>query len=112
MAAPTRLRSLSHNFSEAADVPPHRWPWAHIARKHVLARESHGACFLPQQLLLRESERPDNPSPGGGTTNFFELYCRIRRVPSTLRTWRAGKSSKAGAMRDQVGTNSDDSLLL
>ena len=53
LAAPTLLRSLSQNCSEAADAPPHRCPWAHIARVQVLARESHGAFFLPRQLLPR-----------------------------------------------------------
>ena len=45
--------SLSQNCSEAADAPPHRCPWAHISLKQVLARESHGAFFLPRQLLPR-----------------------------------------------------------
>ena len=35
-------RSLSQNFSKAADAPPHRYPWPHIERVQVLARESHG----------------------------------------------------------------------
>ena len=38
--------SLSQNCSEAAEAPPHRYSWAHIARKQVLARESQGAFFL------------------------------------------------------------------
>ena len=53
LAAPTCLRSLSQNRSEAADAPPHRCPWVHIERVQVPARESHGAFFLPRQLLPR-----------------------------------------------------------
>ena len=49
LASPFLLRSLSKNCSEAAEAPPHRCSWAHIARKKVLARESHGAFFLLQQ---------------------------------------------------------------
>ena len=40
-------RSLSQNFSEAADAPPHTSPWAHIERVQVHARESHGASSHP-----------------------------------------------------------------
>ena len=47
LATPSLLRSLSQNCSEAADAPPpHRCRWAHISRKQVLSRESHGACFF------------------------------------------------------------------
>ena len=74
MAAQTRLRSLPHNCSEAADAPPHRWPWARIARKQVLARESHGACFLPRQLLPREANGRLR-EVRGGTIQFLDpLY--------------------------------------
>ena len=45
------LRSLSQNSSEATDAQPHRCPWAHIALKQVLARESHGACFFPTAVV-------------------------------------------------------------
>ena len=37
MAAPTCLRSLSRNCSEAADTPSRHCPWAHFARKQVPA---------------------------------------------------------------------------
>ena len=43
LATPSSLRSLSQNFSEAAEAPPHRYPWTKITRKQVLARERHGA---------------------------------------------------------------------
>ena len=65
LATPSLLRSVSRNCSEAADAPPHRCSWAHIARQQVLARESHGAFFLRRELLPRESEPPGNPSPRG-----------------------------------------------
>ena len=65
MATPPFHRSLPQNSSEAADAPPHHFTWAHIARKQLLARKSHGACFLPRQLLPRE------------------VNCRLREVMAT-----------------------------
>ena len=39
LASPSSLRSLSQNFSEAAEAPPRRCPWAKIARyRRSLAR--------------------------------------------------------------------------
>ena len=39
LATPSSLRSLSQNFSEAAEAPPRRCPWAKIARyRRSLAR--------------------------------------------------------------------------
>ena len=53
VATPTFLRSLWQCFSEAADAPRHRCPWANISRVQVLARESNGAFFHPRQLRPR-----------------------------------------------------------
>jgi hypothetical protein len=74
LATPSSLRSLSQNFSEAAEAPPHRYPWTKITRKQVLARESHGAfsthnssCVVKVNGFLREVR--------GGTIKFLDpLY--------------------------------------
>ena len=39
----TPSSELYAKFLKADNEPPHRCLWAHIARKQVLARESHGA---------------------------------------------------------------------
>ena len=52
LATPSLLRSLSQNCSKAAEAPPRRCPWAHIARVQVGARSREPrALFLPRQLL-------------------------------------------------------------
>ena len=74
LATPSSLRSLSQNFSEAAEAPPHRYPWTKITRKQVLARERHGAfsthnssCVVKVNGFLREVR--------GGTIKFLDpLY--------------------------------------
>ena len=42
-------------------APLNRWLWAHIERAQVLARESHGAFYLPQQLLPRPKGTAGQP---------------------------------------------------
>ena len=81
LATPALLRSLSQNCSEAADAPPHRCPWAHMSRKQVLARESHGAFSLPRQLL-----KVNGRATVGWNTVVPLLHdsTRIRHVALTL----------------------------
>ena len=71
LATPSLFRSLSKNYSEAADAPPpHRCRWALIARKQVLSRESHGACFSHGSFcLVKKNGRLREVR--GGTINFL-----------------------------------------
>ena len=63
LATPSILRSLSQNCSEASDAPPHRCPWAHIARKQVLSPLFlYGSCCLVKVNGLRKIRFSDESS--------------------------------------------------
>ena len=69
----TLLRSLSQSCSKAADAPPHRFPWARIARVQVLARERTGpfsptAAFASLQGNSRATRLRE---VRGGKINFW-----------------------------------------
>ena len=88
-------RSLSQNCSKAADAPPHRYPWPHIERVPVLARESHGDFFFPRQLLprakgmenrLRISIVKEACFLDISTSSLYSGFNSKTRLPSALRT--------------------------
>ena len=83
LATQSSLRSLSQSFSEAAEAPPHRYPWTKITHKQVLACESHGAfsthissCVVKVNGFLREVR--------GGTIKFLDPLYETQQI----KTWR------------------------
>ena len=85
-ATPPLLRSLSQNCSEDADAPPRRCPWAHITRKQVLARESHGAFYLHGSSCLVKVNGLRKIRISDGSTSIFKPLTRTNAIKKNT-TW-------------------------
>ena len=90
--------SLSQNCSEAAEAPPHRYSWAHIARKQVhssLARATGPVFFHGSFCLMKVNGRLRGVR--GGTIKFLDPFYESQLI--TALTSRASLPQMSVALR-------------